>query len=214
MLPARQSRRYDHSHMDDPTPTATLFGELVEHAGRRMLEPGETLFRAGDRVTAVFVVAAGRIRLVRTSRGGSEVTLHRATAGESFAEPALFSERYHCDAVAETASQVLEYGKHEMLERLASDPERMMHLLRHLALQVQALRSRAEMLALHSATDRVMAYFRLRAGARGTVVELDTTWKQVASEVGLTHEALYRALRRLEDAGTIERDGPKVILRS
>lgn len=181
---------------------------------RRHLAAGETLFRAGGRVHAVFVVLQGRIRLVRTSPGGHEVTLHRASGGESFAEPALFSDRYHCDAVAETASEVLEYGKARMLERLAKDPARMMDLLSHLARQVQALRSRAEMLALHSAADRVMAYFRLRTDTQTNIVRLDTTWKQVASEVGLTHEALYRALRRLEESGAIERHATKVVLRS
>jgi CRP-like cAMP-binding protein len=196
------------------TPTALMLEELVAHpAARRKLDAGDALFRAGDRVRAVFVLAAGRIRLVRTSRGGSEVTLHRASAGESFAEPALFSDRYHCDAIAETASEVLEYGKAEIVARLASNPERMMDLLREFGRQVQALRSRAEMLALHSATDRLMAYFQLRADAEENVVQLDSTWKQVASEVGLTHEALYRALRRLEQAGEIERDGLKVRIR-
>jgi len=197
------------------TSTAALFERLVEKpAARRSLAAGEALFRAGDRVRAVFVVVEGSVRLVRVSRAGSEVTLHRARAGESFAEPALFSEHYHCDAVAETESEVLEYGKSEILARLASEPQRMMDLLRHLGGQVQSLRSRAEMLALHSATDRLMAFLRLHAASDADVVQLDSTWKQVASEIGLTHEALYRALARLEQSGAIARQGMTVRLRN
>ena len=190
-----------------------MFAEILDGApARRKLGAGETLFRAGDRVRAVFVVATGEIRLIRMSRAGSDVTLLRARAGVCFAEAALFSVRYHCDAVAETLTEVLEYRKAEILACLAREPGRTLNLLRHLARQVQALRSRAEMLALHSATDRLMAYFRLRARDEKSAVQLDSTWKQVASEVGLTHEALYRALRRLEQAGTIERAGRKVLI--
>ena len=201
--------------MDDRGPAVeSMFEQLVaKPVAKRELDAGEVLFRAGDRVRAIFFVAAGRVRLVRTSRGGSEVTLHRAVAGESFAEPALFSDHYHCDAIAETASQVFEYRKTEILARLARDPKCTMNLLRHLAREVQALRSRAEMLALHSATDRLMAYFRLRSHGPRRVIQVQSTWKQVASEVGLTHEALYRALARLEHAGVIQRSGRTVLIR-
>lgn len=191
---------------------ATLFAALGSRPRLRNLHAGETLFLAGSRVKAVYVVSSGRLRLVRGSRNGGEVTLHRASAGESFAEPSLFSERYHCDALAEIASEVLEYSKAEILSALLSEPARMLDLLRDLAAQVQALRSRAEMLSLHAATDRLIAYLRLQMSADTDVLQLQSNWKQVASEIGLTHEALYRALRRLESAGVIERDGTTVRL--
>jgi CRP-like cAMP-binding protein len=195
------------------TSIATIFESLAaKPATRRKLRAAETLFRAGDRVKAVYVVSTGRLRLVRISGSGSEVTLHRASAGESFAEPSLFSERYHCDAVAEIASEVLEYPKADIVSQLSIHPERMMDLLRHFGGQVQALRSRAEILSLRTATDRLMAYFHMHMPGNADVLQLNSSWKQIATEIGLTHEALYRALRRLEDAGAIERDRAKVRL--
>jgi DNA-binding Lrp family transcriptional regulator len=44
-------------------------------------------------------------------------------------------------------------------------------------------------------------------------VELERTWKVIATEIGLTHEAVYRALAELERDGLIERDGKVVVLR-
>lgn len=183
-------------------------------ATSRQLAAGETLFRTGDRVKALYVVVTGRLQLVRTSAAGSTVTLHRAADGEAFAEPSLCSERYHCDAVAEIPSEVVVYAKADIVRALATDSERMMLLLRHLASQVQALRARAEILSLRTAPERLIAYFRLQMPSAGVVLNVKGTWKQVAAEVGLTHEALYRALARLEREGLIQRDGRKVTLSS
>ncbi|MBX9700679.1 MAG: helix-turn-helix domain-containing protein, partial [Acetobacteraceae bacterium] len=36
---------------------------------------------------------------------------------------------------------------------------------------------------------------------------LGRSWKTLAAELGLTHEATYRALARLERAGLVRRDG-------
>lgn len=201
--------------MDDPKESGivAVFERLAARpATRRKLDAREILFRAGDRVTAIYVVSAGRLRLVRVNLSASEVTLHRASAGESFAEPSLFSERYHCDAVAEVASEVLAYSKADIVSGFANHPEGMLVLLRHLGMQVQSLRARAEILSLRAATDRLMTYFRLHMPADGDVLRVDSTWKQVAAQIGLSHEALYRALARLEHEGSIERDGAEVRL--
>ena len=183
-------------------------------ATRRKLAAGETLFRTGDRVKALYVVVTGRLQLVRTSAAGSAVTLHRAGDGEAFAEASLFSDRYHCDAVAEVPTDVIAYAKADIIKGLAKDTDRMMLLLRHLAGEVQALRSHAEILSLRTAPERLIAYFRLQMPPAGVVVNVKGTWKQVAAELGLTHEALYRALARLEREGVIRRDGREVTLRS
>ncbi|MDB5862920.1 MAG: Crp/FNR family transcriptional regulator [Betaproteobacteria bacterium] len=182
----------------------------LQPPGRRALAAGECLFRAGARVKDVYAITAGRLKLVRTSLAGSEVTLHRAGEGETFAEPSLFSERYHCDAVAEIATEVLVYSKADIIKAISDDPDRMMRLLRHLAVQVQAMRARAEILSLHAATDRVMCYLNLHLPSGADAMTLDLPWKQVAAEIGLTHEALYRALARLERDGAIRRNGHTV----
>lgn len=193
--------------------TENVFAGLTSSAPtRRQLAEGECLFRAGDRVKALYAIAAGRLKLVRTSVGGSEVTLHRAKEGESFAEPSLFSEIYHCDAVAEVPSEVLVYSKVRLRKDFHQDPDRMLRLMRHLAVQVQATRARAEILSLHSATDRVMRYLRHQLPPDATTMNLDLPWKQVAAEIGLTHEALYRTLARLEREQKIHRRGRTIEL--
>lgn len=195
------------------TTIAEILEELVARPGAsRTLEAGETLFRAGDQVTALYVILAGRLRLVRPGSAGAEVTLHRAAAGEAFAEPSLFAEHYHCDAVAETSARVRAYPKGAILAALATRPEQALRFTRHLAGQVQIARSRAEILSLHTAADRILAYLRLHMPSGSNALDIDQSWKQLASELGLTHEALYRTLARLEREGRLQRNGRGITL--
>jgi CRP-like cAMP-binding protein len=180
---------------------------------RRHLGADEMLFATGDPVRSLFVVESGRLRLLRHTVHGAVLILHVAQAGEAFAEASLFSRTYHCDALAEIPSTVIAYPKRVLLGALRDDPQVAVTLVGHLAQQVQALRGRIELLNVKSARDRVLGYLHRRLGASATAVELDRTWKAIASEIGLTHEAVYRALAELERDGLIERDGNAVALR-
>jgi CRP-like cAMP-binding protein len=75
-----------------------------------------------------------------------------------------------------------------------------------LAHQVQGLRAKVELRGIRSAEDRILAALSLRLGDDEDRVDIVGTWKDFAHDLGLTHEALYRALRRLEDDGRIRRE--------
>ena len=64
-----------------------------------------------------------------------------------------------------------------------------------LARQVMTLRTRLEQRNIHSARDRVRHYLAINADPSGRTVVLSGTLKDMAAELGLTHEALYRTLR-------------------
>lgn len=136
---------------------------------------------------------------------GSGVTLHVARAGDSFAEAALFAVRYHCDAVAETDSLVQAVPKADLLAALKREPEAMLGYARHLSRQVRDLRARLELRNIRSAQLRLLAWLRLNALGEPPMVTLDRPWTEIAPELGLTHEAVYRALAALQKARKIRR---------
>jgi CRP/FNR family transcriptional regulator, dissimilatory nitrate respiration regulator len=180
---------------------STLAGVTPEH---RQLAVGDRIFSQGDRTFGIFHVANGRIRLQRITADGSTVTIHLARAGEMFAEASLFSEHYHCDAVAETESQILIYPKAEITSRLRAEPEALWQFARELASRLQGMRTRFEIKQIRSAPERVLQWLRMRSGEDG-VIRVPGAAKDIASEVGLTHEAFYRALAALEKQGRIAR---------
>lgn len=180
----------------------------------RTLAAGEHLFRQGDPATAVFRVLEGRVRLARVMPDGTALTLHVARSGEGFAEAALFSEAYRCDAVAETRTRIEATPKAELLARLAGEPGRAMALLRDMAGQVHGLRLLLELRNLRRAEDRLLAWLSLAAEGAPPTVRLDRPLKALGPELGLSHEALYRALARLVRSGAVERrPGALVLLR-
>src|SRR5256886_16697332 len=89
---------------------------------RRSLARDEVLFRQGDKVSAIYFVEAGRLRLERRTFDGRSLILGTTPAGEFFVEAALFSDIYHCDAVATEPSQVRVYPKQAVLNALRTDP--------------------------------------------------------------------------------------------
>jgi CRP-like cAMP-binding protein len=179
----------------------------------RSLDAGEALFRQRQKVSAIFQVEEGRLRLMRHSIDSHPIVLHTATKGELFAEAALFAAAYHCDAVAAIPSRVRVYPKRDLLTAFRSDPaiaERFMAVLAH---QIHALRARLEERNIRSARERVLHHVALAAGKDGRTMRLDGTLMELAAELGLTHEVLYRTLAGLEHDGAIARAGPEIALR-
>jgi CRP-like cAMP-binding protein len=188
--------------------------EVVQRVARkRTLKPGETLFRKGMRTAGLYELVSGRIRLVR-SRNGRELVLHIATAGEIFTEASLFSSSYHYDAIAMTNAVVRLFPKTAVLAAFEQDPKVALAFMVMLAGQVMTLRTRIERRNIRLARKRLHHYLGANAGADGRTVLLTGTLKNLASELGLTHEALYRTLAKMANRGEIKRSKGMIRLRS
>jgi len=179
----------------------------------RRVAAGAYLFRQGSSTFGIFRLLNGRIRLVRVNTDGAEVSMHLARHGELFAEASLFAARYHCDAVAIVDSEVLVYPKLELTKRLRDDREALWAFTAEVARRVQSLRTLLELRQTRSAPKRVLQFLRLRCDENG-VLRPDGNLKQLAEEIGLTHEAFYRALATLEGEGSIERGSGEIRLRA
>ncbi len=195
-----------------------LFDALPDRVRRgpsireRELGKNERLFRQGDASSAIFEVMSGRLRLLRRTIDGHLVTLHTARAGDLLGEAALFSDVYHCDALAATPSRVRVYPKPVLLSALRADPLLYEAFAARLARQLQAVRARLELRNIRSARERLLQYLRLSAGRDGRSITLDGQLQDVAADVGLTREAVYRALATLQAEGVIVRKQASLIL--
>lgn len=155
---------------------------------------GDVLFRQGAQTQGTYVLKRGCVNLERVGPNGERFIIHRATSGTCFAEASVFSDRYHCDAIAIEAGEVVRIDKSVVLGAFAK-PDFARAYARHAAAQIQSQRQLLEIVGIRRAEDRVMA--GLVAGfLDGTVVDF-------AARIHLTHEATYRALRALVDAGRV-----------
>ena len=179
----------------------------------RQLAGGELLFRHGDQAAAIYRVESGRLRLVRRTIDDHVVILHTARRGEFFTEAALFAETYHCDAVAAEPSCVRVYPKAKVMDALRADPALAEAFMARLARQLQDLRARMELRNIRSARERVLQYLRLRAGPDGRRVVVEGRLQDIAAEIGMTREALYRTLAALEAEGHLSRTETEILLK-
>jgi len=187
------------------TPLPTPPGAI----SHKTLAKGELLFRQGDQTTAIFAVRRGRVRMLRHLADGAAVPLFVAQGGDTFSEAALFSPVYHCDAVADVETEVEVHPKDALMQALSENPDAAQTLMAHLARQVIGLRSRLEIRNIRSAEDRVMQFLQLEGtgGAGDGAITFPRPLKDIAADIGLTHEAFYRTLAKLEKSGRIVRDG-------
>lgn len=178
----------------------------------RDIAAGGIVFEQGDPADAILQVKEGLVRLVRYTDSGDSLTLFCATPGQTFAEAALFSDVYHCTAVADMQSCVALFSKNELLAGLKEQPALMLNLISLLSRQVRELRTLLEIRTIKAAPDRIIQYLRLQANPISGIFTVGTTLKDIAQELGLAHETLYRGLSDLEEEGKIKRDGRTIRL--
>jgi CRP-like cAMP-binding protein len=125
-------------------------------AGReRELSPGQALFRQGDRTAGIYEIIKGQVQMIRVDAGGREVVLYAAKPGSVFAEAALFSSTYHCDAVSKTGAVVRLFPKAKVLAALRSDPDAAEAFMALLSREIIRLRTCLEQRNIRSARERV-----------------------------------------------------------
>jgi CRP-like cAMP-binding protein len=178
---------------------AILPRELADAATELRLPKGATLFTQGRKPEAMYCVLSGEVRLVRTSSSGAEIVLQRARAG-FVAEASLDQAAYHCDAIVAVAATILSIPRSRFQRALSQSRFRDVWI-GYIGAQLRRSRLQCERLQLHTARERILHY--VETEGRDRVLNLATTKKAWAAELGLTHEALYRALRSMRDAGEL-----------
>ena len=150
------------------------------------------MFFAADPVTTLFAVVEGGVDLIRTQPDGRRVVLQRARDNQVLAEASLYSERYHCDAVVMRRTRCLAVEVEAFRRAVAEDDAFRRTWDAHLARELMRARQLTELLSRRTVRDRLDGWMQLHGNAlpeKGTRTEL-------ADELGVSNEALYREIAR------------------
>jgi CRP-like cAMP-binding protein len=131
------------------------------------------------------------VLLQRHTTHGVHLVLQNAGPAAVIAEASAYSDRYHCDAVAAEESAVAALPKDRFLSALADDPTLAASWSAMLARGIHAARFRAEIRSLPKVSERLDAWL-----GEGNSLPEKGRWQDLAAEVGVTREALYRELSR------------------
>lgn len=192
---------------------------IAEITVSRPLEKNEYLFREGDPSHGFYVVQAGVVSVHRLTPTGKEQVIHVFRAGDSFAEATLATDTgYPADARALEPSQVLLVRKEAFVGLLRRQPELALRMLGSMSLHLRVLVSRLDDLTRKDVETRLANWLVKRCPAAPTdapcVIELPTTKRLLAAELGTVSETFSRTLAKFREQGLIEVRGKQVTVRS
>jgi CRP-like cAMP-binding protein len=156
----------------------------------RVFAPGAAVFHRGDAVERLHVIRSGTVRLLRHQQDGHPVVLQRACRGDILAEASVFSAHYHCDAVALMESATDAFAVADIRRLLEADIGFCRAWAASMSHQLQAARRRAELMSLRTVSERLDFWLVWNEGG----LPEKGLWKDVAEELGVSPEALYREL--------------------
>lgn len=140
----------------------------------------------------MFLVTDGCANLVRYQEDGRPAVLQRARRGTVLAEASVFSDQYHCDAVAAMATEVVVVAIGDIQRLLNEDHVFALKWSRHLSNELQHTRKHAEILSLRTVAARLDAWLTRSDGDLPAKCE----WRRLAEENAVSPEALYREISR------------------
>lgn len=195
---------YDFDHMDIyiPEPLKELLPkELLGQCHALHFEKNEYLFHQGNKPELMFFIVTGEAVLSRVSSHGEPTTLQRCKGG-FLSEASLLSNVYHCDAIATQGGQAITLPIQSLRDAL-TDSNFSLKWVQLLGKEIMRLRTQSERLGLKDIRSKLIHLIEAE-GKQGVLI-LQSDLKSLASEIGVTHEALYRVIATLEKEGALRK---------
>jgi CRP/FNR family transcriptional regulator, dissimilatory nitrate respiration regulator len=174
----------------------------------RALDKGEYLFRQGENSHGFYIVQRGAVNVHRVNPMGKEQVIHIFRPGETFAEASLATTSgYPADARAVEPSQVLLVQKSGFLELVKRQPELALRMLGSMAAHLRVLVGQLEDVTLKDVETRLANWLLKRCpdpnSSNPVVIELPSTKRVLAAELGTVSETLSRTFAKLKDQDLI-----------
>jgi CRP-like cAMP-binding protein len=175
---------------------------LISSCEQVELSKGTYLFRAGDKPQRMFFVVGGEVVLERPGLQGSSVILQRTRRG-FVGEASLKSAVYHCHGQVVANAKIVQISIHKVRDTMGRDPAFAGRWIGMLNKEVKRLRLQCERLSFTKVQDRLVHL--LETEGEDGCFPIGTGIKSLASELGVTHEALYRCIYAMENQAKLKR---------
>ena len=185
--------------------------ELAKLAVAREFDAEEYVFWEEDLPDRFYIVAAGRIKVLKSTSGGKELIIAFFGPGEIFGEVAVFSGKpYPASAQAMENTVVLSISKDAFLKFLAAHPQVSLRIINVLGERLREAQSRIRDLAGERVEQRISRILLMLAAKLGP--DLPFTRQEIADMSGTTVETAIRVMSRLKDGGIIRSSRGKTII--
>jgi CRP/FNR family transcriptional regulator, dissimilatory nitrate respiration regulator len=176
--------------------------DLRQACAQHTHQRGDLLFVQRKKPTHMFYISSGEVVLQRTSAQGDSFVLQRVRQG-FVAEASLEATSYHCDAMVTCAGEHFSIPIELIRAALLNDAAFALRWISTLNQELKRLRAQCERLSLKGVRARLLHL--IEAEGKNGRLALTTSVKSLASELAVTHEALYRTMTELENQGVLRR---------
>ncbi len=191
----------------------TLSQSIVKKRYKR----GESIVEQGGRSNALFIILAGRARVVSVDAKGREVILAVLHPGDHVGEMSLIDGEPHSASVsAEAQTDVLMLGRVAFLQSLPENSSMSFSIMRGLVHRLRRADSKIESLALMDVYGRVARALMEMSEEDGAerVIGAKLSRQDLAKMVGASREMVSRVMKDFEQQGlVVERDDGSTIVR-
>ena len=179
--------------------------ELRELAGctvERRFTAGEYIFWEGDSPDWFYVIAEGRIKVIKHASSGKDFIVAFFGEGEMFGEVAVFENKpYPASAQAVTELRVLGIKREDFLTFLSERPQVALRIINVLGGRLREAQSRLSDFAGERVEQRIARILIMLHAKIG--LDLPFTKQEIADMSATTAETAIRVISRLKAAGII-----------
>ena len=181
---------------------------LAATVSKQRFKRGEILVEQGRMSNALYIVLAGRTRVLKTDTKGREVILATLKSGDYVGEMSLIDNEPHsATVVADEQVDVLVLGRDSFLRCLGQNIEMAHSVMRVLVQRLRKASENISSLALVGVYGRVAKILLDSAlpDANGALLIRDKVTRQdIAKMVGASREMVSRVMKDFEEQGFIE----------
>lgn len=188
-----------------------LPAEIRNRATYQDVGAKQIIFQQGETADSIYFLLNGQVKLVSFTEERI-INHYFVSAGESFAEPALFADAYFCTAIADLPSSLAKIDKNLFRQAIANMPDIANVYMSQLTARFQTVKTLLELRSIRSARERILQYLIRQVEPNNRTIILQRSLKSLAIELGLSSEALSRTLSRLQTEGIISRKQRSITL--
>ena len=171
------------------------------------------MLRAGENTDALYIILAGRAKVVIDDGEGREVTLTTIGPSEYFGEMSLIDDKPRSASVeALEPCEVLYISKGAFMSCLKDNFDAAMLMLKGVIGRLREADRKIASLALMDVHGRVARLLMDLARETNGAWVVDTGSEEIARMVGASREMVSRVLKDMRDGGIIRRDKRKIIV--
>lgn len=201
--------------------STTLSRLFTDHGLRVAYERGDTVIRAGDIPSGVYMITDGWIKAYTLCGNGETNIVMGLVAGDIFPlEWAVSGDLRDVSFTALDASKVLRIPRERFARSLRSDPRISEAVLLRLAGHAHRLSDELVNMAYHSARERVASrmlalagdFGRTEAGSKRIILDMRVPNEYIARSSNMTRETASREISRLARKKIIRHHDGRLII--